>query len=358
MKEKSGIIKKTSVKILRRPLNQPFRTATGEHKSLENVLFSLELADGVRGWGEAAVATHITGETVEKTQLNLKNIGPLLRGQNVSDYLRLSTKLREVLAGNPAALAAVEIALVDALTRQKKIPLWKFFGKKCALLKTDITIVIGSLVETQAAVEQFFKQGFRTFKIKIGRDFDLDYKRILAVHRLSHGSDIYLDINQGYSAEETLSLLKELGVDGIRPALLEQPVPRQDWEGLKKISRSTDIPVCADESVRHVGDAALAIREKAVSVINIKLMKFGLFEALEIIALAQSNNVGLMIGGMMESSLAMTAAAHMAAGMRCFQYIDLDTPFFLKHDIVRNRYLSKNGVYDLRDVKAGIGLRL
>jgi len=349
-------IQRTSVSLLKATLIQPFRTALGQHDDLENILFSIELVDGVKGFGEAAVASHITGETVEETLKNLKIIGDSLIGREAADYLKISAALHERLPKNKSAVAAIEMALMDALTRQWQIPLWKFFGSEPQRLKSDITIVIADLTETERSVKKFYKQGFRAFKVKIGRDEELDYKRILAVKRLAPRCDIYLDANQGYSAEQTLRFLKLLCRAGVKPVLIEQPVPRKDWEGLKKVTRLTGIEVCADESVSSLGDASRIIHEKAADVINIKLMKFGLIEAREISSLAKANGIKLMIGGMMESSLAMTAAAHLAAGIGDFDYIDLDTPFFIKGELSRNPYLNFGGIYDLKKVKAGIGI--
>lgn len=350
------LVKETSVSVLKIPLLHPFRTALGEHKHLENILFSLTLSDGTRGFGEAAIATHITGETVSQTKRNLESVGREIVRHNIKDLASFSKNLHGQFPGNKAAIAAVETALLDALTRQKGIPLWKFFGKKSRKLQSDITIVISSLKETEDSVRKFYKQGFRAFKVKIGRDMDLDFKRVLTVKRFGPRSKIYLDANQGYSADETLSFLKSLEKVEVRPNLIEQPVPKEDWEGLKKVSQLSRIPVCADESVKTLSDAKRAIREKACSVINVKLMKSGVFESREIALLAKKNGIKLMIGGMMESSLSMTAAAHLASGLGCFDYVDLDTPFFLKRDLNKNPYLDSRGVYDLSKAKKGIGL--
>lgn len=349
-------IKKFSISPLRAPLLQPFRTALGDHPMMENVLFVLELSDGTKGYGEAAVATHITGETVQETQKNLQLCGKFLVGREAADYVRISHQLHERLPKNKAAVAAIEMALLNALTRQWKIPLWKFFGKRARRLLTDITIVIADLAETESAVKKFYKQGFKTFKVKIGRDPDADFARVLAVQRLTRKAKMILDANQGYSAEETLKFLKRLEAAGVLPILVEQPVPKNDWEGLKKVARSTKIPVCADESVTSMADLARAVQEKAVPVLNIKLMKSGLWQAWKMADAARSAGIKLMIGGMMESSLAMTASAHLAAGMGCFEYIDLDTPFFIKKGYDKNPYLSSHGIYDLSKVKAGIGI--
>ena len=213
-----------------------------------------------------------------------------------------------------------------------------------------------TLDETKARAKAFKAQGFRAFKIKIGRDMDMDFKRVEAVYRISPRAQIILDANQGYSARQTLQFLRRLSQVGIVPDLIEQPVARADWEGLKQVTRESKVCVCADESASSLADAIRIIKEKAAGAINVKLMKTGLVHALEISRLAHAAGVKLMMGGMMESNLAMTASAHVAAGLGYFDFIDLDTPFFIKGEAARNSYLSSQGVYDLSRVKAGIGI--
>ena len=353
---KSLLVVKTSVKLFQAPLNQPFRIAVGQHDQLENILFTLELKDGTKGYGEAAVATHITGETIEQTLKNLKGIALWLKGKAIEDYLNISTQLHDRLPHNKSAVAAVEMAIFDALTRYLHIPLWRLWGTTPKQLRTDITIVIADLEETKAKTKAFKAQGFRAFKIKIGRDMDMDFKRVQAVCRIAPRAQIILDANQGYSARQTLQFLKRLSKVEIVPDLIEQPVPKADWEGLKQVTRESRICVCADESASSLADALRIIKEKAAGAINVKLMKTGLVRALEISRFAHAAGVRLMIGGMMESNLAMTTSAHLAAGLGYFDFIDLDTPFFIKGEAARNPYLSAQGIYDLSKVKAGIGI--
>jgi len=351
-----SVIKRYSVSNLKAPLTQPFRTALGAHNLLENILFELELMDGTKGYGEAAVAGHITGETVHGTFHNLQTIGGELLGRDIADYLQVSSYLHDRLESNKAALGAIETAIVDSLTRQLKIPLWKFFGKSAPDLCTDITIVIADIEETEIAVKKFYKKGFRCFKVKVGQDPELDFKRVLAVKRHAPRCSIILDANQGYSAEETLDFLKAVKKSGVSPVYIEQPVPKSDWEGLVKVTRSAGIPVCVDESVQSLADAVRIVQEKAADVINIKLMKTGIFQSRDIAFLAKANGIKLMIGGMMESSLSMTAAAHFAAGLGGFDFVDLDTPFFIKAGYDKNPYLSSKGVYQVKKVSEGIGI--
>lgn len=350
------IVKHVNVLPLKAPLYSPFRIATGQHNELENVLFCLELENGIKGFGEAAVATHITGETIPQTTENLKEAGAALLGEDVSDYSSLLFAFREKFATNKCALAAFEMAVLDAFTRSFKVPLWKLFGEKPMPFSSDITIVIGSLEEAEAGARDFYRRGFRSFKIKVGRDADLDLKRVLAVARVAPKATIILDANQGFTAEAMLKFLKQLRCKGVCPVLLEQPVPKADWEGLKKLTRTSGVPVCADESVGSLDAAVKAIATGTVNAINIKTMKSGFLEGADIARLARARGVKLMIGAMMESALSITASAHFAAGFGCFEFIDLDTTFFIKGPLARSPYLDTAGRFDLCAARAGIGV--
>jgi len=153
-----------------------------------------------------------------------------------------------------------------------------------------------------------------------------------------------------------LKFLKELKKLGIVPALVEQPVPKRDWDGLKKVTRESKSLVVADESAGSLADVKRIIRERAAGGINIKLMKTGLLESYEIAVYAKKHGLKLMMGSMMETPLAATAAAHLAGGVGGFDWIDLDSPFFMDEHVTRGRVMSPTGVYNLPDVKSGIGV--
>ena len=295
-----------------------------------------------KGHGEAAVATHITGETIDQTLKNLKSVAQWLKGRAIEDYLNISAQLHECLPHNKSAVAAVEMAIFDALTKYLHIPLWRLWTSRPKALRTDITLVITDIDETMAKAKAFKAQGFRSFKIKIGRDMDMDFKRVAAVAKIAPRAQIILDANQGYSSRQTLQFLKDLSKAGIVPDLIEQPVPKADWEGLKKVTRESSVCVCADESSSSIVDAVRIIKEKAAGAINVKLMKTGLVHALEISRMAHAAGIKLMIGGMMESNLAMTTSAHLAAGLGYFDFIDLDTPFFIKLYSILNRNILRH----------------
>lgn len=354
---KSSLIKKYSVRKLDAELFTPFTISSGSHKSMTNALFTLEAAGGVRGYGEAAIATHITGETREKTMRSLAKAGELLAGLDASDYLGALCRLERLLEGNRAALAAAEMAVLDLATRLQGVSLWRFFGGRVPAVKTDVTVVIGGAAAAYEFTKKMRARGFRIFKIKTGVDMDEDYRRLESVRRAAPGCAVYLDANCAHTAKEAEKFVRELMRRGITPAVVEQPVKKDDIDGLAYLSRRLPMPVCADESAYSLDDVFNLIRRSAVTAVNIKLTKLGFLRAREVWSLARAKGIKLMMGEMVESELASCAAAQFAAGLGGFDFIDLDTPFFIKDSGLRRpSFLSRDGVYSLDRVKAGIGV--
>ncbi|MRR58224.1 MAG: dipeptide epimerase [Deltaproteobacteria bacterium] len=360
----SFVIDDAVASIIKSPLVSPFRIATGQHDELANVFLRLRTRDGIRGYGEAAVASHITGESVAATLANLQAAAAALKGRRIEAPEEVCREFFPAFAGNHAGLAALEMALLDISSRVQGIPFYQLFSPAEAheprlSFATDITIVIGSLEEARAAARQFAARGFTIFKIKIGRDEELDLSRILAVRETAPDSELILDANMGFSADRMLAFLDRLDQHGARPVLLEQPVPKHDWDGLAAITAAlagSGTLVCADESVGSPADARRAIDSNAVSAINIKFMKSGILEGAEIARLATAHSVPLMMGAMVESALSITAAAHFAAGLGCFDFIDLDTTFFIKGELAESPYLDNSGRFDLHRADHGIGV--
>ncbi len=353
---KSTLIRTASVRPLTGALTQPFKIASGGHDRLDNVLLSLELADATKGYGEAAPATHITGETPGETLENLQQAASFLQGRDACDYLAMSQELRARFSRNPCLIAAVEMALLDCVTRHLGMPLWRLFGPKCHPVRTDMTVVLGTVEEARKSAEYIRRKGIRAFKVKIGRDLGLDIERVQAVAQVGPKLPIYCDANEGYTERQAFEFLAELKKARIKISFFEQPVSRHDWDGLKKLSRESGVCIGADESISCLSDVVRAIREKAVNAINIKLMKFGLFAGREMATLCQAAGLKLMIGGMMETSLAMICSAHFAGGLGGFDFVDLDTPFFVKDKVMHGNALSPEGEYRLNLIRKGIGV--
>jgi L-alanine-DL-glutamate epimerase-like enolase superfamily enzyme len=350
------IITGTSVRALNAELFQPFTISSGSHKRLENVLIGIRTKGGVRGWGEAAVAPHITGETRKQTLASLEAAAAWLEGRDLAGYFSLLCGLEERLEGNRCALAAAGMAVLDALARSLKAPLWRLYGNKPSRIRTDITVVIGAEAQAYSFALRMRKRGFSIFKIKTGSDIDEDFKRIAAVRKAAPKAEIYLDFNGAYEAKTAERFVADLAAAGIVPGVIEQPVAKDDHEGLGYLSRKLKTPVCADESAYSVADVVNLIVKRQVTAVNIKLAKFGLLRAREVWALARASGVKLMMGEMLETELASVCAAQFASGLGGFDFIDLDTPLLLKDKVMRGgNCISPCGVYDIAAIKEGIG---
>ena len=245
------IVTKADARILSAPLVSPFRISGGQHDTLENVFLRLKLSGGVEGYGEAAVATHITGETVLTTLANLKAVARAVGERDISDYRSICQEFRPSFHNNHAALAAFEMAVLDAWCRSQGIPLWKLFGKRPGKFATDVTVVIGTLKEAEVVAQDFYQRGFRAFKFKIGRDEGEDLLRVKAVARLAPRARIILDANQAYDARRMLEFLAALRSVHIVPQLLEQPVPRDAWAGLAELTHESGrwMEPCGDDTL-------------------------------------------------------------------------------------------------------------
>jgi len=338
------------------PITDPFVVATGARVVAENVFVQVTLNDGTMGYGEAAPFPEVGGEDRASCLSSLAHLSPMLIGQPVEDDRRLAQRLAEAAPTQPAARCALETALLDAFCRVRGMPMWQLWGgADLRARETDITIPITALDDTLRLAAGWYEKGFRLFKMKVGVDVQEDIRRLEAVHKAFPGIAFIGDGNQGFSRQDCLRFAKGVRQFGGTLVLLEQPVARKDLDSLAAIRRETGIPVAADESVRSIGDARRVVEAQAADYINIKIMKTGVLEAAEIAAFALTAGLQLMIGGMVESRIAMGASFSLVLGLRGFDILDLDTPLLLASDPVTGGYRYEGPLLQPWD-KAGLGL--
>ena len=351
------LIRRLLVEPLDIALKKPFGIAGGAQTRAENALVTVELADGTRGHGEAAPFPAFNGETQAGAIAAVNAARAVVEGADARSYRAIAAAIRPIVAGAGSARCAVETAVLDALTRHAGLPLWAFFGGAERSLSTDITITVGSEAEARDEATAFTKQGFSRLKIKIGAGtIEEDIARVAAIAGAAPRAGLILDGNGGLTARATLDLVSALNALGIKPILLEQPVPAQDWDGLVEVSRKAGIPVAADESAATAADARRIANTGAAQVINIKLMKSGVIEALAIAEVAKASGIALMIGGMVEATLAMSMSACFAAGLGGFSFVDLDTPLFLAEEPFAGGYARDGERMDLEPITHGHGV--
>jgi L-Ala-D/L-Glu epimerase len=293
-------------------LIQPFRIAHGVSDTRENVL--VRVAGGV---GEAAAVPY-HGETREGIVRYLEGVDLTRFG----DASELTSILKQLPAGSAAARAAIDIALHDAWGQALQQPLYRLFGLDPTQVPlTSFTI---PLADPEQMAEQARTSHAPILKIKLGTDAD---EARLSALRLATNTPLRVDANAGWTlarARRLLPLLAEHGVE-----LVEQPLPVGDLDGLRALRQlRSRPPIFADESIKTSSD--ILAHHGLVDGVVIKLGKSGgLHAAREQIALARSLGLEVMLGCMIESSIAVTAAAHLG---QLAQYIDLDGPLLIRND--------------------------
>jgi len=338
-------------------LTEPFGIATGAQISAQNVLVSLTLSDGTTGIGEAAPFPAVNGETQAAVLDALASAQTSLAGLDAWRWRPTVGVAEHALRGTPSALAAFESALFDALCRRAGVSLWAFFGGAERELVSDITIPTGSAAGARSAAERAVALGFTTLKVKVGgAPFDHDRARLAAIVAAAPQARLVLDANASLSADEALALLAAMGHDKGQVALFEQPTPKLDLDGLRKVREHGGVPIAADESACSAADVLSLLEARAVDAINIKTMKCGLVEAIDMVAIARRAGLGLMIGGMVESKLSMTVSACLAAGLGGFGHVDLDTPWFMKNAPLQGGWLERGATLQLDQISAGHGV--
>jgi L-alanine-DL-glutamate epimerase-like enolase superfamily enzyme len=341
-------------------LRAPFGISRGSLGAAANVLIAVELSDGAVGYGEAAPFPAYNGETQAAALGQLSRAVDWLPGRDAADWRAAASEFR-AMAG-PAcgsALCALETALLDAAARSAGVPLRRLFGGASADLETDMTITTGTPGEAREAALDIRRRGIRIIKAKIGGPGgpDADLERICAIRDASPDSPLILDGNAGLGRADASRLVRALKLRGVMPALLEQWLPKGDLAGMRSLAEESGWRVAADESVSTAQEARLVARAGAAQVINVKLMKAGISEALEVVAVAREAGIGLMIGGNVESILAMTASACFATGLGGFEYADLDTPLFLAENPFLGGYVLEGGLISVGHIAAGHGVR-
>lgn len=354
----SAKIKNVLIEPINIPLNESFKIATGTKYNIENVLLTVQLENGIEGYGEAAPLEPINGENQATVLATLKSCHDFLIGQDVADYRQISKHLKSVFWAQITARCAIEMALIDAFTKTLNIPLYKFLGGAVETLETDYTIDIVAPEVARANAEKLMKKGYRTIKTKVGKNLIQDIDRLLAIRQGAPECKLMLDANQGYTAPQAVHFLNELDKNNIRPVIFEQPVIKHDLMGMKFVKEHTSVPIAADESVFTSADAIRIVQTGCADLINIKLMKSGIVESLDIAAIARSANIGLMIGCMLETKLGLSCSVHLAAGLGGFSFIDLDPHLDPSQEPFAGGADFADPHWQLSKTKPGIGISM
>jgi L-alanine-DL-glutamate epimerase-like enolase superfamily enzyme len=308
------------VELLQLRTKHPFIIARGGQSDYRTVWVRLTDTDGHEGWGEAA-PTKFYGETPDSVVAALNFYGTALPADpfHLEDAER---RWETMLRGNAAARAALSAALHDLAGKRLGVPVYRMWGlDPCKAPRSTFTIGLDTPERIRAKVLE--AEQYPILKIKLGTDRDIE---ILRAIRDATDKEIRVDANCGWTVKGAIRMLPILEEFGV--TVLEQPLPPEDLDGLAVVTAQSNMPVIADEScVTSIDIPPLAGK---VDGINIKLAKCGsLREALRMIAIARAHGLMVMVGCMIESSLGITAAAHVTP---LVDIVDLDGAALLAND--------------------------
>ena len=321
------------------PLCMPIKHHLAERTYSENVVVKVVSDSGVVGYGEGIPREYVTGETTAASLSFLRDhLIPKSNGLHWDSPDDLIEKLRELLsepnlAQAPAACCALELAILDAAGKTWNQPVAKFLGNGREPLVYSAIIPMMSQPSFHRLLHLIRDLHMTFVKIKVGNERDL---AVLSLAReiLGREVDLRVDANGAWSAEEAEQRIGAMIPYGI--SAVEQPVPKHDLVGLKRISDRLDIPVIADESLCLEGDAKDLASLRACQVFNLRLSKCGgILAADRMYEIGQKEGIAAQLGCQVGETGILSAAGRQFAMSRKLRYLEGSySNYLLKEDIV------------------------
>jgi len=342
------------------PMNKPVKMAGETVSRANNVLVRIEADDGVIGWGEAASAPTMTGETVASMMAALGHMAPALIERAADDFAGASAAMDEQMYGNSGAKAAIEIALHDLVGRATGRPLHALLGeKRRSRIPLLAVIGTGDAAGDVREAQERRAAGYVIFKIKVGVDApEADAERTQAVCRaLGAGCLVSADANQGFGVEEALRYVRAVADSGL--GFFEQPVMAHDLAAMARVAAASRAPIGADEGIHSRDDIERHHAQKAAHGVSLKAIKLGGLRAVLDASrlcdrLGMQLNISCKTG---ESSIASAAAVHVAAVAPTLAWGMTVTHTGLAEDVTREPLKTERGHVEVLD-RPGIGIEV
>ena len=301
------------------PMKKPVVMAGVEIRQADNMVVRIEVDNGVVGWGEAASAPTMTGETGESMVTAVHYLTPAVEGRPAEDIAGALAAMAARMYANNAAKAAIEIALHDLVGRATDRPAHALIGGKQRSRMPVLGVIgTGALDSDLREAEKKKAEGYAAFKIKVGIDKPLvdaeRTRRLCAL--LGRGALISSDANQGWSTDEAVQYARAVADAGLD--FFEQPVPADDLSGMAAVAAASGtIATGADEGIHTLEDIRRHHERKAARGVSLKTIKLGGMRGVMAAGrlcdqLGLNVNVSAKTG---ESSIACAAATHIAAAL-------------------------------------------
>jgi muconate cycloisomerase len=354
------VIRRVDVIPVGLPLHKPVAMAGVTVSRALNILVRIEAADGTVGWGEAASAPTMTGDTLDGLVAAVRDhLAPLLLGEDAWMRPALCRKLKHALLGNTGAHSAIEMALLDLLGRSSGLPAVDLIGGAVRTAVAPMWL-LGNATPEQDIAEAHAKraQGFDFFKLKIGtKPVETEITSTLALRRaLGPATPLCADANCGLTPAAARRY-----VEGVREAgllFVEQPLAHDDLGALARLTRIAAMPVGADEGIHSLADIEAHARCGAGGV-SLKLIKLGGMSA-AVEAAHMCKRLGLAVNvaaKIAESSIASAATIHLACAAPAVDWGVSLTHFYLAGNVAKNVLAIRDGVVAL-PTAPGLGVEV
>jgi L-alanine-DL-glutamate epimerase-like enolase superfamily enzyme len=304
---------------------EPFTIATGTMDYAQNTFIRIHTDEGIFGVGECSAFPMIVGETQDTCLVIAREFARLWKYKDPLDINARLQQLHDFTAGNTTIKSAFDMALYDIAAKHAGLPLYKYLGGTERVIETDITIGIAAPeVMAQKAIA-FIKTGATILKVKLGKDAKQDIERIKLIREaVGDTVKIRIDANQGWSFDDAVTALQGMGPYNVE--FCEQPMRTWFDDRLPELMPLSPIKIMADESVYSHHDARKQIKSRSCDYINIKFSKSGgINEAIKIHDTAAAAGVPCMMGGMLESRIALSAKLHFVYASPNVKFYDMDT---------------------------------
>lgn len=363
MKEKQG--REIKIKgIEKYPIYVPFKRvhkiSLGGAEGREILLIQIHTDQGITGVGEAPAHPAFSGETLGGLRGAIRYLEESLIGRNslnINENLMLMDKK---LYGNYGAKAAIEMALFDIMGKHFQAPLCDLLGGKLQdRFPLSRSASQSNLEEDLKDVNQYLREGYKIFKIKVGiLSVKQDIERVKAIRGLiGHELSLRADANQSWDIPSALKFIQ--GVQEFKLTFIEQPIAREDVEGLAYLKSKATTPILADEAAATEHDVLQIIEKKAADFISIKVIKSGgILKSRRIATLAECAGIKCYLGSQIETSVGTSASLHFVLSANDFRYGgEIYGPIFFVEDVVKKSLKIDQG-YIYPPDEPGLGVEL
>ncbi|MHC5037321.1 MAG: mandelate racemase/muconate lactonizing enzyme family protein, partial [Planctomycetota bacterium] len=341
------------------PFKRPFGIAGGTVSEAEHVVVKVSADDGTFGIGEAAPMPTYFPETAEEAARTLsERLAPAVMGLSPFDIDRAHQRMDEAFPGHTFGKAAIDVALFDLVGKRFGLTVVNFLGG-AVRREVPLAWAVGTGAR-EAMVEEaarYARSGYGVIKVKIGTDPEQDLGNVRAIREvIGEGVGLRVDVNQGYDRRTAERILREMEECGLE--LVEQPLPKEDLEGLAALRERLEVPVMVDESLVTPEDALRIIEKGAADIFNIKVMRVGgLLPAMKIAHIAEGAGIPCLVGSMVEFGIGTVAGLHFALSLPNLPFAcELIGPEMLAGDVIEKTECLAGCVKGFLTTPSGPGL--